>query len=126
MTFDQEFDPDHVLVDLFRQQEEIQGIQRDLVATVVIGRSFEGLVAVRTRGTGEVLGVDIHPRALRYQAHVVGEMVTEAFRDARARSTALSREKFSRVLPDDAVLDSIFDPDAGSGERETSGSFPKY
>jgi nucleoid-associated protein EbfC len=92
-------DVDALMERLRRQQEEIERIQRSVEASEVTGGSRGDEVRVTVRGNGRVMNVTIDPDAVRrYDAHELGEMVTEAVNDGLRRAAEATSAKFQPII----------------------------
>lgn len=84
---------------LARQQQEIARVQKSVEAMLVKGSSRGYEVVATVRGTGEFAEVSIDPDTVRrFDAHDIGELVTEAVNDARRKLAKESEARFAPLL----------------------------
>ena len=77
-----------------RMQQQMESAQAELAETEVTGTSGGGLVTVTLRGSGEVLGVKIDPKAVDPDdVETLEDMVVAAFHNATDSVKALTEEK---------------------------------
>jgi DNA-binding protein YbaB len=71
----------------------------DLVGRFTAARGsaqeWDGLVRVEVDGTGDLLALDLDPRAMRYPAADLAEAIRSAFRSARADVQAALQEQLA-------------------------------
>lgn len=89
--------------DLLAQAEERQRLiaeaQQSLKRKEVVGRSRNGIVTAKLRGSGQLVEVSIDPRQLpRYDAKALGALVVEAVNDAMSRLAQATQETFAPFL----------------------------
>ena len=110
MNVSGEIDPklDALLEQARQQAARIGEVQRQVVASTSIGQAANGMIMVKVRGNGKVSEVNIDPEAMRYyDAKTLGAAVVEAINDAILRSVMLARDKYSAVMPDTDVFETV-------------------
>jgi len=95
-----------VVAQALEQQKQLEGVQKSLLATQIIGSAERGLVTVTMSGGGRFTAVDIDRDALRrFEPHLLGQVVLEAIHDAMGQLAKLTREKFGPLMSDPSALD---------------------
>jgi nucleoid-associated protein EbfC len=90
---------DELLARAEEQQRLITEAQQSLERTELVGRSRNGVVTAKLRGSGQLVEVSIDPRQLaRYDAKALGVLVVEAVNDAMARLSQATRDAFAPFL----------------------------
>ncbi len=78
-------------------QQGAQQLQEELERTDIEGKSTNGLVTVVMSGNQEPRRVTITPEAIEKGAETLAELVTEAMKDAYAKSTETMRAKMEEL-----------------------------
>jgi len=90
------------------QAARIGEVQREVVASTSVGQAANGMITVKVRGNGKVTEVNIDPEAMRYyDAKTLGAAIVEAINDAILRSVMNARDKYTAVMPDTDVFDTV-------------------
>ena len=90
------------------QAARIGEVQRQVVASTSVGQAANGMITVKVRGNGKVTEVNIDPEAMRYyDAKTLGAAIVEAINDAILRSVMNARDKYTAVMPDTDVFDTV-------------------
>lgn len=89
------------LADAFKKAQQVQqgaqALQEELEQMEIEGQSSDGLVTVTVSGNQQPLGVKIAPEALNGGAETLAESVTDAMKDAYAKSTQMMRERMEEL-----------------------------
>ena len=79
-------------------QTQMNDVQAKLDAIEVEGEAGGGLVKVRCSAKGRVLGVNIDESLMKpEEKHMVEDLVTAAFNDARARADRVSEQEMKNI-----------------------------
>ena len=99
---------DALLEQAREQAARIGEVQREVVASTSVGQAANGMITVKVRGNGKVTEVNIDPEAMRYyDAKTLGAAIVEAINDAILRSVMNARDKYTAVMPDTDVFDTV-------------------
>jgi DNA-binding protein YbaB len=90
-----------------KQQEQLQGVQQELLRAEIVGSAERGAVTVTMTGGGRFTDVNFDRDALRqFDPHLLGTVVLEAIHDAMGQLAQLTKEKFAPLMSDPSALDS--------------------
>jgi DNA-binding YbaB/EbfC family protein len=86
------------LGDMFKIQEKMQRLQKELAEKRVEATSGGGMVKVVTNGSQEVLEIHIDPEVVdRDEVEMLEDLIMAAVNEARERSKALMAEEISKL-----------------------------
>ena len=97
MTEDGLPDMSALLAQAQRMQEQLLAAKEELASEVVEGSAAGGLVTARVNGTGDLLGLDIDPKAVDPDdTETLADMIVAAIRDASDNAQTLISERLGR------------------------------
>jgi DNA-binding protein YbaB len=85
---------------LFERLSHFQTLQQELTQLKVTAAGANGLVEVTVGPSGNLLGVELNPRAMRLDSSGLGEAVMEAYQDACRQMSERVSELMKPLLPD--------------------------
>jgi hypothetical protein len=96
------FDMNKMLQEAQRMQEELAKAQEEAAAEVVEASAGGGMVTVKANGAGEVIEINIDPRAIDPDdPELIADTVLAAVNEALRSSRALMESKMSGLIPGD-------------------------
>jgi DNA-binding YbaB/EbfC family protein len=96
------FDMNKMLQQAQKMQEDLAKAQEEAANEVVEASSGGGMVTVRANGAGELVSLEIDPRAIESgDAELLADMVLAAVNEALRAAQSLMQSKMSGLLPGD-------------------------
>lgn len=106
----EDIDMDALTAEAEQFKEQLAEAQREVDETLLKGYGADGMVTVTSKGTGEVLDIEIHGDAMReYDADTLGQVVMEALQHASSQSLSLFHTKIGSLMPEPGELVAALD-----------------
>lgn len=87
-------DMSQILAQAQQMQAQMQEVQREILASTVVGDAVNGLVTVTMTGSGEVTAINIDPKVVDPEdVETLQDLITGAFQDAHKKVADLADEK---------------------------------
>jgi nucleoid-associated protein EbfC len=94
------FDPNKLMKQVAKMQADVQKAQDELANEHVEGTAGGGMVTVTATGGGEILKIEIDPKAIDHDdPELLADMVTAAVNEALRSAKGLVESKIGQVLP---------------------------
>lgn len=104
--FDIDAEVARLMTQVQEQQDQIVGVQQELIATQIVGSVERGAITVTMNGGGRFTAVTIEPDAVRqFHAQDLGTLVLQAIMDAMRQLADLTRERYGPLMEDPSALD---------------------
>jgi DNA-binding protein YbaB len=85
---------------IFEQLGQFQALQQELIEARETAATANGLVEVTVGPSGNLLRVDLNPRAMRLESFRLNEAIMAAYRDACAQMSRRVNELMRPLLPE--------------------------
>lgn len=87
-------DMSQILAQAQQMQAQMQEVQREILASTVVGDAVNGLVTVTMTGSGEVTAINIDPKVVDPEdVETLQDLIMGAFQDAHKKVADLADEK---------------------------------